>query len=116
MQGATAVEDIVEDQNVAGVDVGQRMLIEGDRTAALGAAVIACDAEGIELERQRNPSEEVGHEHQRAVQYGDDGELLAAIVLGDLRGELIETGENGLLVKEDGFDIVEHGDILGGGR
>ena len=113
---APAIEDVIEEENMAAIDVRHRELMEGDDATAFGGIVVAGDAQTIELQRERNAPEQIGHENQRTVQDGDDGEIFAAIIFGDLTGELIEPREDGLLVKEDGFEVVAHEEKAKGER
>ena len=89
--------------------VRRRDLFKNDFATGLRFTVITGDAKAIELERQRNSPEQIGHEHQTAVQHRNNRQLFVLISFGDLRGDLIESPMNRQLIKEDALEVALHG-------
>ena len=108
MQSPTAVQDVIDDEYVAAIDVWKRNLIESYDAGTLRAAVVAGDAETFQLKRQRNSSQEIRGEDERTVQDCDDSQLLVAIGFRDLARDFVQSAENRLLMKKDAFNVVEH--------
>src|SRR3954466_11800348 len=81
-------------------------------SGGFSASVIAGNTEAIETERELNPSQEVGHEKEAAVEHGDDGEILSFVIPSDRGGELIEALEDRLFMEERPLDVLLHPRLL----
>src|SRR5262249_54046542 len=79
----TAIENIIQDQNILIRDLGERDLsatgrtrfgdFESDLAAGLRLSVIAGHAEAIQLQGKRNSAKQVSDKHQTPVQHCDHG-------------------------------------------
>ena len=114
MNREAAVENVVEQQNMAAPHIGHLGLPEVDLAGCL-RAVIAGDAPAIDLERMGNPPQEVGHENKTAVQQSNDRQFFPFVVFGDLAGEFVQTGQDRGLMVEDAGDVGNHGGGRSGG-
>src|SRR5688572_6396620 len=101
VERATGIEDVIDNEDMAAVDIRRRDLIESDHAAAFRSATVTGDAHAFELQGERDAAQQIGSEHERAVEHRDDRQLASLIFLRDGARELIEPAENRLLVKED---------------
>src|SRR4030095_9719549 len=69
----TAIQNIIQDQNIAAHDIGKGDLLENDLSAGLRFAVITGHAQTLQLQGKRNSWKQVSHEHQAPVQHCDHG-------------------------------------------
>ena len=113
VEGAAAVEDVIDDEDVLAGEVGEFDLIEGDDAGALGAAVVAGDGDGFHFQGEVDAAEEIGEEDEAAVEDGDDGEVFAGVVVGDGLAHGIEAVVDVGFVEEDFFDVGLHGMWMG---
>lgn len=112
-ESVPAVEDVVENQNMAILHVGEGNLFEDDFATGLRRPVITGDAETIEPQWKLNSSHQISHENQAAIQDCDHGQFLPRVILRDLRGDLIKAAQNCRLVKQNALEIALHWGTLG---
>src|SRR5262249_53405732 len=75
-------EDIVQQQDVTAMDVGNEVGADAQLAGRGGGPSIARRLEEADAQRQVEAADEVGEEDQAAGQHADDGERLTVIVLG----------------------------------
>ena len=72
------VEDVVDQQHVPAAEVGQHLVLDCKLAGRGRPAAVARRLDEGDLERQVEPADQVGEEHEAAGQHADDGERLAA--------------------------------------
>ncbi len=90
MQRETGIDDIFDDNDVAPLQRCVEVFKQPHLTRGLRRGAIARDRDEVERDRTRgHGAREVGQEHERALQHGDEVERLAVgIVCVDLCGQL----------------------------
>ena len=63
-------------------------------------------------QRKGDPAHQVGHEEDRALEHADEQQVAPAVVLGDLRAELVDAALERLLVDQDLVDVRVEGGPL----
>src|SRR5687767_5367308 len=91
--------------------VGQRHLAKNKVADALGAAVIAGDAEAIEFQGERNAPKKIRHQDQAAVENGNNGQLPVTVILGNPRGQFVEAAMDRRFVEKDSLEVFLHRSI-----
>ena len=109
MQRPAGVEDVVDEQQVAALDVAVGREVVDLELARLGAVAVARRRDERELERDRDPTNQIGGEDARALQDRDDGEITSAVGLRHLGGHAVDAAQDLALVEEHPFDVVMHG-------
>ena len=107
-QSVTAVEDVIQDEYMSINHIGQGDLFENHFATRLRFAVITRHAQAIQPHGQRNSPHQVRHEYETAIQDYDHGQFAIAIIVRDLRGDLIEPPQNCRLVKQHALEIGLH--------
>jgi hypothetical protein len=93
---------------MAVVDVRETILVKGHGAGAFESTVIARDADAIDAQGQRDSPEEIGHEHERAIQHRNDRKFLPRVIGSDSLREFVQAAEDRLFVNKDAFDVVDH--------
>jgi hypothetical protein len=85
------VDDVLDDQHVATLNVGPKVHQDAHDAAGLSrAAAIARNGHKVDVMRHRNVAHQVGEEHHAALEHADQQEILILIVtryLGAQRGD-----------------------------
>src|SRR5262249_8926421 len=104
----TAVENVVENEDVSASYVGQGDLLEDHFTSGGGLAIIAGHAQAIQLQGQRDAAKQIGHENKAAVEDGDDGQFAAFVFGYDIPSKLIEPAQDSRLIEKNTVEIFLH--------
>src|SRR2546423_12031273 len=112
-QSVTAIEDVIQDQNMSILHVWQGDLLKDDFATRLRLAVITGHAQTIEPQWQWNTPHQIGHENETPVQDGDDGEFFSAVIFRDLGRDFVQPPEDCRFIKQHPLKIVLHCLILG---
>lgn len=107
-QRVSAVEDVVENKDMSILHVRQRDLFKDHLAAGLRFSVITGDAEAIQLQRKRNPPEQIGHEHQAAVQDRDHSQFFSGVIFRNLGGDFVQPPKNRRLIEQHALKVVLH--------
>ena len=93
VEGEPAVQDIIEDQYMAPAQAGNPIPPKIDMPARLRPPV-ACNSEALDLQAQRDPAKQIGHENKASVEDRDNGEFLAPVITGDSFRHRIQPAQN----------------------
>src|SRR4029078_8961018 len=104
----SAVENVVEQQDVPASHVRLRNLPEDYFAAGLQSAMVTGDAQTIEAQRQGNAPQQIGHEHEAAIENRDHRQLAVAIVCRNLGCNLIQSLHDRRLVEKHALEVVLH--------
>lgn len=115
-EGEAAVKNIIEENHPAVAEIRQMGLAEGDLSGRAGA-VVACDGEAINLDRQGDAAEEIGEEDNAAIEERQKSDALdrtgaggnPAEIPGQFVGEFVQARANLFFCEEDAVDIIEEG-------
>ena len=88
MQRDAAVENVLNENDVAALDVLIQILV--DLHGAGGRGLVAVGRHGHEIDRARDghAAHQVGHKHHRALEDGHQNKVLALVILADLGTQL----------------------------
>ena len=76
-QRQARVDDVLDDQHVAIVDVAVEVLEDPHHARRRRRRAVGADRHELELRGQRNRAGQVGDEHHRALEHGDQQQILA---------------------------------------
>ncbi len=95
----TAIENIIQDQNISTRDIREGDLLENDLAAGLRISVITRHAQTLQLQAKWNSTKQVSDKHQTPVQDCDHRQFAIAKIAGNLRGDFIQAPVNRRLIK-----------------
>ena len=105
----SSVEDVIDDQNVTIGDIERKIGEDLRRADGFRFCAVAGNADTIETHGIVDFTHEIGGEHDRAVDQGDDGELTAAVEALDITSELVNAPFDLFLGVEDRGEIWMNG-------
>lgn len=103
MEAAAAIEDVVEEENVASVHMGQAGVVE-EYIPGTGGSLVTGDTQKIEMYWHVESPQQVCGKHEPALEDGHDRQIQAGIIGTDLSGQSIEARVNDGLVQENPSD------------
>src|SRR5919197_3771303 len=95
------VDDVLDDEHVAVLDVDVEVLEDADDARGVGRCAVARDGHEVDLAGHGQVAHQVGHEEDGALQHADQQQVAAAVVGGDLLAELGNARGEPLLVDQD---------------
>src|SRR5450432_2298637 len=105
-EGATRFQDVVDQQHVAIAHRGFDVLEDAHRSRRDGALQITRQMDELDMRLEPDPmqgADQVGGEHERALQHGDNQQVLW-LDRGDFLGQLlVALGDGGFVVQD--FDL-----------
>ena len=109
------VEDVLDDQDVATLDLGVEVLDDAHDARGDGAVAITRDGHEVDAERAVDGAHHVSHEDDGTAKNRDEQRVLAGIVLRDLCAHTRDDALDVLLGQDDLADVrmnLLHGAIL----
>jgi hypothetical protein len=96
------VHDILDEEDVQARERYRRVLEEADARMSAGVgSVVARQLDEVDLVRDRDRAREIRQEDEARLQEGDQEQLAALVVLGDLRAQLGDAFSQLLGAEED---------------
>ena len=89
-------------------DVRHPELAKNEFARGLAPAVITRDAQAIQFQGQGESPQQIRHQDHTAVEDRDNGQLAVAIIIRDLRGQLVEPAMDRRLVEENALQVCFH--------
>src|SRR5215469_15369439 len=83
-------------------------MIELDAPCRHGAAMVTLHPQAVQPQREWNPSQEVGHEDQAAVQNCKHAQILSLIIVSDLHSQPVESRRDLVLSIQHFLKIAVH--------
>ena len=108
LEGEAGVEDVLDDQDVAVLDVDVEVLDDADGAGGLGAVAVAGHGHEVDGQIGVDGAHQVAHEHDGTAQDGDEDQVLTLVILGDLSAQALDHIRNVLLGEQDLLDIRMH--------
>lgn len=110
-EGAAGVDDVLDYEDMAAGEIGVDIFAEVE--FASGAALaVAGDGDEFHFHREVEAANEVGVEHDRALEDSDHERVFIGVCCGDLSGEGVDAGEELLLCQHDldrgGVEVIRH--------
>ena len=99
------VEDILDDQHVATLDIDIEVLDDAHDTRGLDPVTVARNGHEIDIGGQLDLTHEVAHEDDGAAQDGDQHQVLALIIAGNLLAQASNDLLDLVLCEQNGLDI-----------
>src|SRR5580704_4053109 len=100
-----AVDDVLDDEDAAALELGVEVLDDADDAAGLGRAAVRAHGHEVDVDRQLDRPAQIAQEEHGALEDGDEERGLVYVVPGDLGAQLGDTGRQLLLVDEEGADV-----------
>ena len=108
VQRDAAVENVLDEDDVAALDVLIQVLV--DLHGAGGRGLVAVGRHGHEIDRARNgdAAHQVGHEHKAALEHADEQRLTAVKIPGNLGTQLRRARLDLLGGQQNGRNVISH--------
>src|SRR6266568_2228812 len=82
------VDDVLDDEHVAALDVDVEILEDAHDTRAVGGRAVARDGHEVDLARDGQVPHQVGHEEDGALEHADEQRVATVVESGDLLTQL----------------------------
>src|SRR4051794_5265077 len=102
----TGVDDVLDHQDVAPLDVDVEVLEDADDARRVGLRAVARDRHEVDLAGDRQRAHQVSHEEDGALEDADQQQVTPGVVGGDLFTELEHARPQAILVDEDLRDVA----------
>ena len=80
LQRQAAVDDVLDDQDVAALQRGVEVLEDAHHAAGLGGRAVGRDGHEVDLAAGLEVAHQVGQEQERALEHADQQQVLAGVV------------------------------------
>jgi len=108
LERVAGVDDVLEDEHVAALNIVVDVLAEGQLAGRLGASLERGDAHEVLLYRNGDRLRHLRKEGDDALENADQNGAFAAVILRDLRADLADPGVNILFRDQNPFDVLHH--------
>src|SRR5207244_11521846 len=87
-EGQPRIDDVLDDEDVAGLDVDVQVLEDPDDPGRVGLGPVARNRHEVDLARDRKRAHEIGHEENGALEDADQQQIPARVIGRDLLSQL----------------------------
>ena len=109
IQGQTTIDNVFDDDHVATGKIDIKVLHDPDDTTGLRRRAVGRHRHEVELNGKRDCASDIGHEHDCALEHGDEKWRSTGVIGGDFFSEFHDALLNGFVGNEDltkmGIDI-----------
>ena len=105
LERQTGIEHVLDDQHVAAVDVDVQVLDDAHDARGLDAVAVARNGHEVDSALGVDGAHQIAHKDDGATQDGDEHEVLALVILGDLRTQALDDLRDVFLGEQDFLNI-----------
>jgi len=112
LERATRIEDVIEQEHVPTMDIGQGVIEKCHHARALGAAVVTGDFQAFDVERSWQSAQQVGGKNQGSFEQNQRDDRASGKLAIDLFCHRIETFFDHFFIDQNALNVFGSAQFL----